>query len=474
MVDRVSFPLQVLLDDPALGLRVVTGDPFGITVSWAHGIELEDPIPYLDGSELVLTTGQRLPRSARGQGEYVQRLARGGIRVIGFGSGVRFPAPPDGLVAACEREGVVLLEVPLRTAFLAVSRAGSGWMAQQDMARVRRSLDAQRRLTRAGLRHGEDGVTQTLSRALDRPVLLLDVAGVATIDSPLADEALALLEHGGRAQRVHAGDGIEVHPLIGRSALQGWLAVDANAALGPAERSIVQHAVALLIMLRDNRVANEGMRDQLTAAILDRWLTTAGVIDTAAAHPYGFVPGQVVRVIATPVGGVDLSASVPVQLRGSGLGARLLVVPDAALDRALRAVADAAGVSRAAQLDQIRVAAKQAVCALDAAVRRGLGVVDYDSLGVEPLLDVQGVREQLAVSIGPALDALDAAARSVVLSYLRAGGQEAEVARDLGLHRHTVSARLARVHELTNLDLKDPDTRALLWLALTADESADW
>jgi len=76
-----------LLAMPALGLRLVTGDP-AATIRWAHAVELLDPTPWLAGGELVLTTGLRLPRSAEGQRLYVDRLADANVTGLGFGVGL--------------------------------------------------------------------------------------------------------------------------------------------------------------------------------------------------------------------------------------------------------------------------------------------------------------------------------------------------------------------------------------------------
>lgn len=58
-----------------LGLHLVAGDD-GLhrPVAWAHTSELPDPTVWLEGSELVMTTGIGLPRSAQDQVTYLERL----------------------------------------------------------------------------------------------------------------------------------------------------------------------------------------------------------------------------------------------------------------------------------------------------------------------------------------------------------------------------------------------------------------
>ena len=60
---------------PQLGLRSLTGPIPDKTVMWVAVSELEDPTPFLEGGELLLTTGMRLtPANAAG---YVSRHETG-------------------------------------------------------------------------------------------------------------------------------------------------------------------------------------------------------------------------------------------------------------------------------------------------------------------------------------------------------------------------------------------------------------
>ena len=85
--------LRWLIERPDLGLRLLSGDA-AVQVEWVHGIELDDPTPFLRGGEFVLTTGQRLPRSHAGQSAYAARLVERRVAALGFGTGVRFTTVP--------------------------------------------------------------------------------------------------------------------------------------------------------------------------------------------------------------------------------------------------------------------------------------------------------------------------------------------------------------------------------------------
>jgi hypothetical protein len=58
--------VEDLLRSPALQLRLLAGEP-GVSrrVAWAHVSELEDPTPWLFGSEMIMTTGIAIPHRRR-------------------------------------------------------------------------------------------------------------------------------------------------------------------------------------------------------------------------------------------------------------------------------------------------------------------------------------------------------------------------------------------------------------------------
>jgi DNA-binding PucR family transcriptional regulator len=55
-----------------------------------------------------------------------------------------------------------------------------------------------------------------------------------------------------------------------------------------------------------------------------------------------------------------------------------------------------------------------------------------------------------------------------LLAYLDSGSHVLETAAVLGVHRNTVTARLARISSVLGVDLEDPDTRLALHLACRA------
>ncbi len=145
--------VRTVADLPGLGLSIVAG-PEGRDrpVHWVAVSELEDPTPFLEGGELLLSTGMRLPADdPRAVAEYVGRLVSAGVAALGLGVGLTHPGVPPGLAAAADAAGLPLIEVPGPTAFIAISKAVSALLGAEEYEGITRAFEAQRDLTRAAL-----------------------------------------------------------------------------------------------------------------------------------------------------------------------------------------------------------------------------------------------------------------------------------------------------------------------------------
>ncbi|KIF74525.1 regulatory protein, partial [Streptomyces sp. 150FB] len=141
-----SVPLAALLADRDLGLLPVGhgNDPeviAAVEVRWVHTSEMSDPYPYLLGGELLLTAGVQLTEAHADT--YVARVVEAGAAALGFGVTPVYDTVPAWLVAACDRHGLPLLEVPPRTPFTAVARGVWRLMAEARHRELRRVTRAQ-------------------------------------------------------------------------------------------------------------------------------------------------------------------------------------------------------------------------------------------------------------------------------------------------------------------------------------------
>jgi PucR family transcriptional regulator, purine catabolism regulatory protein len=106
-------------------------------VRWVHISELEDPTPWLRGGELLLTTG--LPLRS-GPSAYVERLAAAGLTGLGLGLGFGYGEAPAKAVAAADRLGFPLFEIPYEVPFIAITEAVATRLSDARVAEAVRRL----------------------------------------------------------------------------------------------------------------------------------------------------------------------------------------------------------------------------------------------------------------------------------------------------------------------------------------------
>src|SRR5919199_1445930 len=105
--------VQDIAELPELGLAVAAGsDGLRNEVTWLHVSELADPTQFLEGGELLLTTGLGVGEMATTQRAYVRRLAKHGLAGLGFGIGFGFADVPAPLVEEADKLSFPVLAVP--------------------------------------------------------------------------------------------------------------------------------------------------------------------------------------------------------------------------------------------------------------------------------------------------------------------------------------------------------------------------
>ncbi|MEZ3181385.1 PucR family transcriptional regulator ligand-binding domain-containing protein [Streptomyces pimonensis] len=512
--------LASLVHHSALKLTVRAGeDRLDAPVRWAHASELADPVPYMEGGELLLITALKLDAEDReAMRRYVRRLVGAGVVGLGFGVGVHYDDIPDALVDAAREDGLPLLEVPRRTPFLAISKAVSAAIAADQYRAVTAGFAAQRELTRQALVEGPEGVLAALAAQVDGWAALYDASGAVVAAAPewagrraarLTPDVTRLRERPAPASSVVAGpeneDRVELHSLGTGRRPRAALAVGTAAALGTAERYAVHSAVALLTLTTERSRSLHAAEQRIGAAVLRMLL--AGEPDHAravAGDLYGGLLDAPFRIIVAAGGGTNGDAlgalAEVVESAAARSGEVVLVVPEgnrlvvlasdggtavaaccdhAAARETARKADDELVVGLSAPAGPIAASAayKQAEQALAVARRRGRALVEHEHLAagsVLPLLADDAVRA-FADGLLRALREHDATGRGDLVASLRAWlsrhGQWDAAAADLGVHRHTLRYRMRRVEEILGRSLDDPDTRMELWLALKATTS---
>ncbi|MFE9600783.1 PucR family transcriptional regulator [Streptomyces hokutonensis] len=529
--------LASLVHHSALKLTVRAGeDRLDVPVRWVHASELADPVPYMEGGELLLITALKLdaedPKAMR---RYVKRLVGAGVVGLGFAVGVNYDEIPKALVDTAAEEGLPLLEVPRRTPFLAISKAVSAAIAADQYRSVTAGFAAQRELTRQALTAGPEGLLAALASQVDGWAALYDASGAVVATAPewagrraarLTADVQRLRERPAPASSVVGGpdneDRVELHSLGTGRRPKAALAVGTAAALGTAERYAVHSAIALLTLTTERSRSLQAAEQRIGAAVLRMLL--AGQPDHARAvagdlfgglldAPFRVIVGEGTGADRDPLGGLaEVMESAAARSgeavlvvtegpQGSHPPERLVVlaVDGGAAVEACREYAAAleaertssdvqeqggddgpvVGLSAPAGPIAAAAAYKQAEQSLSVARRRGRVFVEHEQLAagsVLPLLADDAVRAFADGLLRP-LSEHDATGRGDLVASLRAWlsrhGQWDAAAADLGVHRHTLRYRMRRVEEILGRSLDDPDVRMELWLALKATAAAE-
>ncbi|MFF3764834.1 PucR family transcriptional regulator [Streptomyces sp. NPDC001922] len=308
----VPVPLAVLLDRPGLGLRQVAGPRGDTAVHAVHTSEMEDPVPYLLGGEMLLSAGVHCP-PAGSTGpywdRYVARTVQAGAAALGFGIAPVHDTVPEALAEACDRHGLPLVEVDRETTFTAVARAMWQAAAERRHSELRRMTEAQQALAGAAARpHPAPAVLRQLAQHLGGWAVLLgpdgtELSAAGTRPEPDARASLASLAARLRsgpssAAGTAAGLQLSVYGLPGPEPAGGRLALGVCAARrDPVDRAIAGVAVVLLSLLTGARTG--GARAGRTAALVRLMLGA----DPAEVAPLLRDPGPGTRWDAGGAGG---------------------------------------------------------------------------------------------------------------------------------------------------------------------------
>ena len=485
----MPLTLRDLVADTALGLRThAGGDLLDRNVTWVHVSELDDPTPFLEGGELLLTTGLRLAEDAD-HTRLIGRLIDTGVAGLGFGTGLSHDDVPATLVEAARDAGLPLLEIPRRTPFIAISKAVSEAIAADAYADLTRTSTAQQELTRAAVsKDGPAAVVRRLAKLLDAWVVLLDAAGETLHMSParrrhpdIGTELDRLRGRGGPASASFTVDNEQVTiQSLGRE----FLAVGRARPLDRTDQHVTNTAASLLTLALARTHELDAAQLRLRTSLFR--LLLAGEPDLAqesARALWGELPSAPLLVHAL-TGPAKIRASA-VELLDAELGNRtffaevdevvlVLAAADEPLAGLFRRLPGAhVGVSDPVSYHGIAEGRRQAAQAAESAQRSDTPLVRFADLAGQNLLALLPADAAHAFA-----DALLAPLRrdrgdleQSLRVWLSQHGQWDPAAARLGVHRHTLRNRMRKVEELTGRSLDSPGFRAELWIALNLAEN---
>ena len=487
--------LQALLDVPELGLLPRHVPAPDADVRWVATSELTDPSPFLEGGEVLLTTGLETAGWRREWGPYVRRLAAVGVVGLGLAVDLTHAASPEHLVTACRRHGLALFEVPRATNFVAISRAAVALLHGEDESTARTAIQLQRQLTQAALR--EDDPAALLQRVAEVGAMACTVAPDGTPDlgplgsrkdlfqRGLVDDALARMRPQGlrAASSVSTvGGTVLVHPLGVRGRPTRYLVTGFPGRVTDLHRGTVTTAVALLSLAEERKRAGREADRRLRARALELLVQgderTAVLVLGLGSPPRPRVPRQaaVLRGAGTPDQLEDMVEALESRAVLAGVVAVQLLV--LARGREAGELADElgghglrVGIGAVAPVSDLRRSHETAGHALELTTdeSRVASWERHVNRGVLSLIDA----ERAAAYGASYLSALGEGSQGAVLvetlrSFLAHHGSLLKVAEDLGVHRNTVRHRVRQVEQAIGHSLADPQVRVDAWVALQA------
>lgn len=481
------------------GLRLTThaaAHRLDAPIRWVATSEHLDPTPFLDGGELLLTTGMLIPADEAESQAYADRLSRAGVVALGFGVGLVHDTIPSSLVRAVERAGLLLLEVPRDTPFIAVTKAMSDLVAKEQYAETVRIAQVQRELARAAARDGPAGVVRSTARLSGGWVLLLDrhlvvqqahPQGASERAAGLREEVARLGCDGPAATSIVEGDeSISINTLATVNRTHAYLVVGLPRRPDGVDRALLSMSTSILSVALAQAAGSSRRADeyQRTAALI-RVVRSLATVDQDLLTDLGgplFGHPEIVVVVASG-GRRDLDGlclSLKDQVFDDCLVTRM--------DRRVTAIV-AGGLASAAEEQITRFGSLRAgvslpatpsalAQALDAAERSCTQAVILDIPVVTPADNAASVfsivdpRQAIAFAERLLAPLTDYEARTgndlveSVAAWLRHHGRFEPAAAELGLHRHTLADRVKRAEKLIGYPLDDVDARMDLWFAL--------
>lgn len=491
--------LTSLLADSRLGLRLLTDhssapEVLARPIRWVATSELADPTPYLQGGELLLTTGLGLPRSGAALRAYAQRLVEAGVVGLGYGVGLVTDSVPARLLEAAGEQGLPMVEVDQPTPFIAISKAVADVLAADQVADLRRGFTGQQALTRAAVTGGPRAVLARLATTLHGWAALLDADGGIRHLAPASARAAASAAAAevGRLRRrrpaaasvVRGDTHLVVQSLAHTSVRRGFLAAGTDRPPTSTDRSLLNVAAALLsVDLEQTRVEQAMARtNALVRLVLEGACPPADLLADLGGALLTRPDAHVVVLTGEPAtlteARLDLVAEFGDDVLTAIVDGALIAVTATARERdaLLRAIATSqapipAGTSHTAGRGLV-TAIHQARQAATAAVHLTPPVLDYaqlSSAGALRLIDPPALSAYSDSLLAP-LDEYAAATGidlvGSVAAWLSHHGQYDPAAAELGVHRHTLRYRLQKAETLLGRDLSTMDARMELWLAI--------
>ncbi len=477
----LAFSVRDLVSVPSLRLEVAAGEGgLDRRIKWVATTEVDDPGVWLEAGTLLLVVGHGVGGTEIQQRLYVRRLAEHRLAGLGFGVGFRWDDVPGPLLDEADAIAFPILRIPYEIPFLAINKVVLTRVAERRLRTIRRAQDVSDELVELVL-SGENNVAtllRTLAHELRASVALRDSSGVIVAEAH-SNKPLSF-EHA-----VEFRVPVSAEPAT-------LLAVNDAGSFDDYGKLVLHHGVTALAFELSRRYAVSAAELRLAGDLFSD--LERGIIESAdigrRLRAFGLEPGACHAALAVldlgqPGIRTRIVAQAELARRGvaniatvDGDRVMLLVAANSAEDAVATAQGMARnhrgfriGVGRPATGSLLGQSIREAIAALAAGTGRVSTYDDLGSLGLLLSLPSEVLEAYAHRMLGPVLE--DEKLTVTLTTLLEHGGRVLEASQALGIHRHTMRNRIAKIAELTGRDPDHPIDRMDLWLAVHATTALD-
>lgn len=446
-----------------------------------HSSELSDPTEFTTPGALILTLGLAFEDNAEGFERYAATLAASGVHGIGFGTGLAFAEVPPELITACASHGLTLLEVPRATRFIDIMAAVSHEQSRLNNNAQFALHRQQERLNKAAAA-GIGALIAQASKELGAAVAVASSSGAVMSHSnrgklSAVPAAVAAAEQTARGAGSSTSAGATITSVFGSTGRRFAVAVTRPDKFDSYSRALIRHLAGLASLLLDH--PDTTAHTILGALALDAQLTGLNtpalqaafhMVDSHGVVDFVYVIASSPSRLARALG--ELEKAEPESFVLPDHDSALIALPPGTARRELWAAharhlrVTSAPHTRWQELTPTLVSS---LTAHTRSLAQGT-VARFDSVAPTWLAE-PGVPEALSKRRAATVDKLrahDSRHNTELAATLRAflvgNANLATAATELGVHRHTVRARLDKIEDLCGVNLTNPVTRAELLL----------
>ena len=467
----------------ALDVVVDSSSARGQDVTIVHSSELPEVDEWLAGGEVLLTIGVGQDLGAESVADYVARLKRVGVHALGIGLGSALPwqAIPPVLIEHAQKADLALFGVPEPVPFVAVVDAFTRMREEETSRELTRASSAGRRFATDLAHQGPAALVNDLAATLETSVQFVSPTGRGLTGSDAGTRVrheliIESLKPSMAPRLLRTASGIVEAVPIGDEQVRGWILTPSEVSGSPRIRSLLLSTAAALLGLSISEQIVRRTESQLFSTPFDadeareEWVRLTGLAPVSRVQftVFGNVRGEIPEILMGDLGPSTLLARAGsmlgvVQMDGHADGEDTDTAAVSLVDR----VAEATGLERLfaktiplTQLHHTWTVWRTQHESANSDVRALLASIDESA--------AQRFVDRV---LGTLLASRDGQNLLLTLrAFIIAGGVRDAIAAELGIHRHTVRARMTKIEGLLGRDLSQAESVQAVALALELAE----